>query len=220
MVNYKDVNMDDDADIATLIKNVSGDEDVDDMSAPSSIGQAVLSRAKADLDAGVKETSDNRGPRIDQYFKEMGWGVGQEWCAAAVSAWMKEAGVSVVSGSLGARNLGHQFESAKRWVPKNQLKPEHAQPGNIPVWSRGPSNSGQGHVGVIESTDGSGNFKYISGNSGSKSDSVTLGGGSIKDGNLIGIGILSDSGQEKTALNKKVDAVLKQANYYYLISKY
>lgn len=153
-------------------------------------GAAVLSAAQADL--GVREDlGKNDGKRIREYFKNFGMGGGQDWCAAAVSTWMKEAGGGPIPGGVGARNVGEQFRQAGKWVSKDKITLKDLAPGNIAVWSRGSQDSWHGHIGVIESSNGK-NFVSIEANSGPKSDSVVRNNHSINDGNLLGIGILSN----------------------------
>ena len=83
-------------------------------------GSAVLSAAQADL--GVHEDlGKNDGKRIREYFKPFGTTAGKDWCAAAVSAWLKAGGFTAVSGSMGARNLGEQFKAAGLWAPKGKI---------------------------------------------------------------------------------------------------
>lgn len=166
-------------------------EDIDPESPirPSSFGLAVLHNAQADI--GVTEDlGKNDGKRIREYFKYFNMGASQDWCAAAVSAWMKEAGGGPIAGSVGARQVGSQFANANLWVPKGKIQPKHLIPGNIAVWARGPSGSGLGHIGVIESSDGK-NFTSIEGNSGTRSNAVVRNTHSINDANLLGIGMLT-----------------------------
>lgn len=179
----------------------------------SSFGSQVLSNAQADL--GVREDlGKNDGRRIREYFKYFNMGGGQDWCAAAVSAWMKEAGGGPVSGSVGARAIAAQFAAAGKWVPKNKITPQVMVPGNIVVWSRGGPESYKGHIGVLESFDGRSNFTSIEANSGPKSDSVVRNSHSINDGNFLGVGILSDNipNNSKRASVKKV---VKLSNIYF-----
>ncbi len=166
----------------------------------SSFGEKVLSIAQSDL--GVHEDlGKNDGKRIREYFKYFNMGAGQNWCAAAVSAWMKEAGGGPISGAVGARAVGSQFASINKWVPKNKITEQCMSLGNIVIFSRGGPGSWEGHIGVIESSNGQG-FTSIEGNSGPKSDSVVRNSHSINDSNLLGIGILSDYEPKATSLVK------------------
>lgn len=185
---------------------------VDSKITPSSPGLAILQRAKKDLIEGVSEDiGKNDGKRIREYFKHFGAGSGQEWCAAAVSAWMKEAGVNIIEGSLSAQEIGRQFKAKNKWVEKSELKPKHLQPGNIAVFSRGEPGSGKGHVGVIESSDDSGKFVSIEGNSGKNSSQVVRNTHSINDGNMLGVGIVSN---DKMQANASINNLLKFANIF------
>lgn len=156
-----------------------------------SFGAQVLANARKDL--GVHEDlGKNDGKRIREYFKNFNMGGGQDWCAAAVSTWMKEAGGGPVPGSVGARNLAAQFNQIGKWVPREKITTETMTPGNIVVWSRGGPDSWKGHIGVLESFDGKNSFTSIEANSGPKSDSVVINTHSISDPKLLGVGVLSD----------------------------
>lgn len=187
----------------------------------SSFGQAVLEKAKKDLSDGVKEDlGKNDGKRIREYFDNFGAKYGQEWCAAALSTWMKEAGGGPIQGSLGAREVGRQFEAINKWIPKENVKPEHLAPGNIAVWSRGKAGSGKGHIGVIESSDSSGGFSSIEGNSGPNGDRVFMNTHNISDGNLLGIGIFSNIKlPEVTAKSKNIDKLYKLSHRFEKLCK-
>ena len=66
--------------------------------APGSTPALSLAIAKrALLDVGICEIppGSNRSGRIDEYLKAVGSPVRQPWCAAAVSAWWREAGAEI-----------------------------------------------------------------------------------------------------------------------------
>lgn len=177
-----------------------------------SFGSQVLSAAQKDL--GVREDlGKNDGKRIREYFKYFDMGGGQDWCAAAVSAWIREAGGGPIQGAVGARNVGSQFAQIGKWVPQNKITPQAMTPGNIVVWSRGGPDSWKGHIGVLESFDGNNSFTSIEGNSGPRSDSVVRNSHSIKDSNLLGIGILSD--YVPKSKNAHIIRIEKLANLFY-----
>jgi hypothetical protein len=193
----------------------------------SSFGLSVLSNAQKDLSEGVYEDlGRNDGKRIREYFKYFNSPAKQEWCAAAVSAWMIEAGGGPVQGSLGAREIGRQFESAGKWIPKNKIKPEDLALGNIAVWSRGEAGSGKGHIGVISSSDDYGNFSSIEGNSGPQGDRVYENRHSMNDSNLLGIGISSndESFEDENMIISKskisIDLIYKVAKNYENLCKF
>lgn len=174
----------------------------------SSFGSQVLSNALADL--GVREDlGRNDGKRIREYFKYFNMGGGQDWCAAAVSAWMKESGGGPIAGAVGARNIAEQFDQIGKWIPRNKITPQTMVPGNIVVWSRGGPDSRKGHIGVIESFDGRNGFTSIEANSGPKYDSVVRNSHSINDGNFLGVGILSDyTPTSKTVSANRIDTLV------------
>lgn len=176
-------------------------------------GAKVLAKAQADV--GVREDlGKNDGKRIRQYFKYLKSSSGQDWCAAAVSAWMIEAGGGPVSGSLGVLNLMSKFNSAGLLIPKKSLSINDIVPGNLVFWSRGESGSGKGHIGVLESVNGN-SFVTIEGNSGPRGDSVVRNSHSLSDGRLLGVGVLNGV---KKAGNGRIDDIVKLANYFSKLS--
>jgi hypothetical protein len=180
-----------------------------------SFGANVLAKAKADL--GVYEDlGKNDGKRIREYFKNFNMGGGQDWCAAAVSTWMKEAGGGPIAGGVGARNVGAQFAQIGKWVPRDKITPEAMTPGNIVVWSRGGPDSWKGHIGVLESFDGRNTFTSVEGNSGPRTDRVVVNTHSINDSNLLGVGILSDHVPQTRNMN--VNRVAQLADMYYKLA--
>lgn len=183
----------------------------------NSFGKNVLAKAIADL--GVREDlGKNDGKRIREYFKYFDMDGGQDWCAAAVSAWMKEAGGGPIAGAVGARNVGKQFAQAGKWVSRENITSKDMSPGNIVVWSRGGPDSWKGHIGVIDTFDGRNSFTSIEGNSGSKSDSVVRNSHTVSDSNLLGIGILSDITYEinniKQSSNNIVNSVIELSDLF------
>ena len=202
------------ADLKRSIRDYNDEEENNTFAQPSSVGLAVLQRAKQDLNNGVYEDlGKNDGKRIREYFKTFNSPARQEWCAAAISTWMKEGGVSFISGSLGALMVGQQFRNAKKWVERDNIKPQHLAPGNVAVWRSPKRGAGAGHIGVISSSNGY-DFTSIEGNSGPKGDRVYENSHSAKDSNLVGIGILSDTFVKASANNR----IVKIANK--LIYKY
>ena len=182
---------------------------------PSPLGLAALQKAKSDLSSGVYEDlGRNDGKRIREYFKNFNTSSGQEWCAAAVSTWMKEGGVSFIPGSLGALMVGEQFRQAKRWVNKEKIKPEHLAPGNIAVWRAPKRGAGAGHIGIISSSNGY-DFTSIEGNSGPKGDRVYENSHNAKDSNLVGIGLLSDTLSSEASTTSRIVKIANKLIYKY-----
>lgn len=227
LLTYLKSNKPSNTNVNTTVSTEIDDHD-DQVAAPSSFGEAVLAKAKEDLAAGISEDPGpvkHKGKRISKYFGYLKMQDGQSWCAAAVSAWMREAGGGPIAGSAGARNIGNQFEQIGRFVQKKNIKPKDLSPGNIPVWSRGATGSGLGHVGVISSSSGR-NFKSIEGNTGAGiptknnpygTPRVMEKSHSIDEGNLIGIGILSDLPPKsvKNLAANRINRLVKMAEIYY-----
>lgn len=177
----------------------------------SGFGLSVLQRALADV--GVTEDlGKNDGRRIREYFSTFNTSSGQNWCAAAVSTWMNEAGGGPIPGSLGAKEIARQFENIRKWIPREKLKAYHLSPGNIAVWHRGDSKSWTGHIGVINSSNGE-SFTSVEANSGPQSNAVVINPHNIRDNNLLGVGILSDHIPEST--NSKINYLDKLSARYH-----
>lgn len=160
-------------------------------------GHAVLEEAKRDLARGVSETSTNSGPIVDEYLRAVGIAPPANWCAAAVTAWIRRAYKRLgyeapVKGSAQAKAFIGQFEKISQWVPKDQLSKFAGAipPGSIVIWSRGDPNSWTGHIGVFEKQIGN-ELHTIDGNSGPKGDRVARMQRKMDDPRLLGIGVLS-----------------------------
>jgi hypothetical protein len=159
-------------------------------------GTAVLKAAQRALALGVKETGTNTGPVVDAYLRAVGIEPPANWCAAAVSAWIREAYKelgydSPFKGTAQAKGFISQFERIAKWVPKDQLHKFAGAipPGSIVIWSRGDPASWTGHIGVFEKQIGN-ELHTIEGNSGPKGDRVSRMQRKMDDPRLLGIGFL------------------------------
>lgn len=157
--------------------------------------KAVLDAARRALSANVRETSANSGPIVDEYLRQVGIAPPANWCAAAVSAWMREGFKSIerepwMHLSAQAKAFIREFEKRGRWIPKDQLKAFGTfPPGSVPIWSRGDPSSWTGHIGVLEKQDGN-MLHTIEGNSGPKGDRVARMERKLDDPRLLGIGLV------------------------------
>jgi len=180
------------------------------VSRSSSFGANVLARAKADMGV-TEELGDNDGKRIREYFRYYNMAAGQPWCAAAISAWMKEAGGGPIAGAVGVREILRQFTQAGRYVPRSKITPDVMIPGNIAMWSRGP-NPSFGHIGIIDTSDGK-NFTSIEGNSGPQGKNVVKNSHTVNDATLLGIGLLSD--YSPSTKSSTANYAVELANLFY-----
>lgn len=167
------------------------------------LGPAALAAARADL--GVRETSPNRGSRVDQMLANVGLdnasrsGDGYPWCAAATTTWIQEgskaSGVTPpIEGSAMAQEIMRQLQAAKRWTDAADLGDARfsLRPGMVLVWTRGPTGSGLGHVGVVDHVVNAGNVVTIEGNSGPTGNGVYEVTRSLSDPRLLGAGWLDE----------------------------
>lgn len=125
----------------------------------SPYGAAVVAAALRSL--GVHETSPNSGPEIDAWVKELGLVPPMQWCAAAVSHWLREASKATgtpmpIGGAGAAKGLLGQFKAKGRALTADQARARALPPGTVLVWDRSePPNSGpQGHTAIIEHDHG------------------------------------------------------------------
>lgn len=63
--------------------------------------QCIVRRALADVGLLEMPPGSNRSLRIDEYLRAVGSPIGSSWCAAAVAAWWRDAGVSVPTADAG-----------------------------------------------------------------------------------------------------------------------
>jgi len=163
--------------------------------------RSVLARAESDL--GVIETSPNSGPRVDEMLRSVGINVPANWCAAAVSTWVREAarelGVGVpIAGSASVLSIVQEMRDPNNpkvgWIETTDLRahPERVRPGMIVAWTRGLPGSGLGHIGIVESSDSRGAFVHIDGNAGANADRVAKGTSDLSSASLIGMGFFRD----------------------------
>lgn len=151
--------------------------------------EALIAAARTDLD--VREAGANTGPRVDAMLRAVGVSPPANWCAAAVSSWLRAAAkasglASPIAGSPGAKALGEQMRQAGRWVDVAGLA-GHVGPGWIVVWHRGVPGAWTGHVGIVERVEGD-VLHTIEGNSGPSGDRVARMERRIDDPLLLGGG--------------------------------
>lgn len=153
---------------------------------------AVLDAARRALRNEVRETSANTGPVVDEYLRAVGIDPPANWCAAAVSAWIREGFASIgrespLKLSAQAKAFIPAFERLGKWIPKEQLK-GWIPPGSVIVWTRGDPKSWTGHIGIVEEVQGP-TIHTIEGNSGAKGDRVARMERKFDDPRLLGVGV-------------------------------
>lgn len=162
---------------------------------------AVLASAKRDL--GVRETSENSGPRVDEMLRAVGVQPPDQWCSAAVSAWIRGASratarTAPLVGSANPNDLIKQFQAAQDgsvgWIDAAQIRenPNLLRPGMIVFWRAYVGRPAAGHVGVFERNIDATAFGSIEGNSGINSDSVARGKRFYASDKLLGAGWFAD----------------------------
>lgn len=162
---------------------------------PAGLAAAFLARARADLATGVRESAPNWGDRISKMLATVGVTEPANWCAAAVTTWLREAARGLVveppiRGSAGAKALMAQLQQAGRWVSAEELRrnPGLLQPGMIAVWHRGAPGAWTGHTAVVASAAVAVRFASIDGNGGSAGDRVAETPRDLRDPLFLGAG--------------------------------
>lgn len=165
-----------------------------------SLVEGMIARAHADL--GVwEELGPNDGQRIREMLKPFGIVGAANWCAAAVSDWLRrgaeDAGVTApIAGSAGAQKLMANFKAVGRWVPASDARktPSLVRAGMVPVWDRAtpgkPETSWLGHVAVATAGVTEGSFPTVEGNSGPAGDRVAEMSRRLDDPRLFGFGFV------------------------------
>jgi hypothetical protein len=164
--------------------------------APGSASALALALVKATRkDLGVhEEGGGNCGPRVNEYLHNVGLNPGNEWCAAAVTTWLREAAQKLgveptVPGGAAAKAFISQFQNVNRWIPRAKLA-DRAAPGMIVVFDRtADPNDWRGHIGVVESVDSNG-LHTIEGNSGPRCDAVVRKTHRFDESRLRGAGMV------------------------------
>jgi len=146
------------------------------------IAAAMIDAARRDL--GVRETSYNWGPRVEQMLRNVGVITPQEWCAAAISTWtmgaFKTLGTPVpMKGSDTPNLLVRQFQDPANapkmgWVDGDEIRTDSTtlQPGMI-IFYRARTNRGSAnHVALVEQRIDDTFYGTIDGNSGPGEDMV------------------------------------------------
>ena len=164
---------------------------------PPEFVEALVTYALADVDR-VVETSPNRGPEIDRMLEYTGQAPGQNWCAAALSSWIRDAsvesGIAAPARSAGARALVDQLRAAGvvDWIPKASMPVGFIAPrGAIGLWDRSTRPGGwEAHVGVSEGRHADGpTWRSIEGNGPPSGDRVTWTLRTSDDPRLLGVAV-------------------------------
>jgi len=169
----------------------------------SVFGAQLVEHARGDL--GVVETTDNGGPRIDEMLANYGFaGQHVNWCAAATGTWVIETAramgvASPIHGSASAKSTMEQMQDLGNpkvgWLDVAVLRanPDLITQGMLAVWTRGPTSSHLGHIGVVEGRSGPSTFMVIAGNAGANADRVLEYSSDLSDPNLLGMGYFNDA---------------------------
>ncbi len=169
----------------------------------SDFGIVVLSFAKEDLNAGLREIGHNAGRMLEElYLKPLGLKPGDPYCAAFVSSCIRRAekatGLkSPVAGSPGAKAIRDQFVKAGLFVPASKLTKADFVPGAVPVYDRSKPGPGEldyrGHIGILVDS-GVEDYWNIEGNAdqGRETDAVSMVPHKMfGDPDLLGLGFFS-----------------------------
>lgn len=129
----------------------------------------LLAVDMAALAVGVKETTRNSGPEIDEWLRMVNQPPGQPWCAAFIFAIFAKA-----ARKLGLENPVPRTASSQRiWkLSEPYTRDSNPRAGYVYVLRH---NDSHGHVGIVEHVEDDGTIVEISGNT------FTAGGGRAGD---------------------------------------
>lgn len=145
---------------------------------------------------GTAETGRNTGPTIDGWLRSVGVEPPAAWCAAAVTAWLREAAADLgvrapIPGSASARAIEAQLLRCGLLLEINECDLTKIAPGDLVIWWRTDPNGWQGHIGVVHRA-GKLSLSTIEANSGAKGDRVAKMTRSVRDVRLVGFGLLHE----------------------------
>ncbi len=101
---------------------------------------AIVRRALLDVGICEQPLNSNRSPRIDEYLTAVGSVVGQPWCAAAVSAWWREAGAAIPP------RIAASCDAWLNWAKETGRFSDSPAPGAAVLYGKpGDAN----HIGVV-----------------------------------------------------------------------
>jgi hypothetical protein len=104
---------------------------------------AIVKRALIDVGICENPLNSNRSPRIDEYLSAVGTAPGQPWCAAAVSAWWREAGAETPP------SLGASCDQWLKWATETRRWSNAPVPGAAVLYGK-PGDAS--HIGVVVRT--------------------------------------------------------------------
>lgn len=177
---------------------------------PDAIRLALVARAREDLNGRVVELPGmkNQGPIVNQYLAAVHEAPGADWCAAGLSAWLRDvfARANVAAPMKfysGAKLMGQELRRVGwLWIPAAQLTRENAPPGSVLVWDRSipddPSTVDvneneesrlRGHIGIVELWKSDDDISTIEANSGAHGDRVAQMARTRKDPRLLGAAV-------------------------------
>lgn len=158
---------------------------------PSPLALATLAAARRTV--GVRESAHNAGREINAWLERLGFGPGENWCAAWLSAMVDEgartAGVLVPFQSARAKAWMEWAERRGRFVPASayRLGAAALRPGLVPVFDRGGA---RGHIGIAERVISRATWLDLEGNAGPRGDAVAEVERSVDDPQFLGMVLL------------------------------
>jgi hypothetical protein len=164
------------------------------MTPPNSTGLRLTSEGLPALTLEIAESrlgqSDGAG-----YLAELGLGPENNWCAAGLTSWLREAAAYAgaappIAGSALSKELMRQLQRAGRWIPRELISAEDLTPGLVAVWHRGEPGAETGHAGLVARSLGVDSFESIDANS--TGGAVARNVRRLDDPHLLGFGFLGE----------------------------
>lgn len=108
--------------------------------------KCVIARAMVDIGLLEEPPGSNRSPTIDSYLNAVGSPLGSSWCAAALSAWVRDAGGKLPPDAAGSCNSWFAMAQAHGTLSKVPGL------GSVVLYAYGAPGVAD-HCGVIVRTD-------------------------------------------------------------------
>ena len=156
-------------------ENVSADDEDGSteviITSDSTKGENAAKIATGDVGIIESPANSNTGsPRINQMLKNVGIKGGAYWCAAAVTTWWKEAGMSVPPGAASCASWLSWAKSNKRFTSTPVV-------GAAILYHHSSGHGGANHIGLVTSIDVNGKVHTVEGNTTARG--VTCNGGGV-----------------------------------------
>lgn len=135
-------------------------------------GSRILAEARSHLGTSESPRGSNRGPKIDQWMRRVGYNQPGPWCAGYASCMVEDGGGTVPGGgSASCAVLRQRAQARGKWVPAGTRTPRRGWLAIV---------AGDHHVVIVDRPLPGGGIKHISGNT-SNEDGSNYNGGTVAE---------------------------------------